>query len=70
LARIGRFDLIFCRNVLIYFDLATKRKVFEQIHGALSHRGYLLVGAAETTLNIDSNFQRIQEAQATFYQVR
>lgn len=54
---IGRQDVIYCRNVLIYFDLETKKKVLEQIATLLPDDGYLLLGAAETVLGITDVFK-------------
>ena len=53
----GRQDVIYCRNVLIYFDLETKKKVLEQIASLLSDDGYLFLGAAETVLGITDAFK-------------
>ena len=41
------FDMVFCRNVMIYFDHATQRKVLEHIHAAMKPRGLLFVGHSE-----------------------
>jgi chemotaxis protein methyltransferase CheR len=56
---LGLFDLIFCRNVLIYFDTETKKKILAKIRGALNTGGYLLLGGAETTLSLVDTFQRV-----------
>jgi len=55
---LGPFDVVFCRNVLIYFDLPTKRRILEEIHGSLFRGGYLLVGATEAGLPAGGRFQR------------
>jgi chemotaxis protein methyltransferase CheR len=44
--------------VLIYFDLATRKKILGGIRGLLAQDGYLLLGASETTLNLDTDFTR------------
>jgi chemotaxis protein methyltransferase CheR len=64
----GPFDLIFCRNVLIYFDVETKKKILRELRGALFTGGYLALGGAETTLNLDEKFQRVTIGKAVFYQ--
>jgi chemotaxis protein methyltransferase CheR len=65
----GPYDVIFCRNVLIYFDLATKRRILSEMRGALNRGGYLLLGGAETTINVDDQFRRTEIGGATLYQV-
>ena len=44
----GRFDLILCRNVLLYFDIATRQRVFDRMAGAIAPDGWLMLGAGET----------------------
>jgi chemotaxis protein methyltransferase CheR len=53
-------DVVFLRNVLIYFDLDTKRTVLSHIRRVLKPGGYLLLGGAESTLNLDAAFQRVE----------
>jgi chemotaxis protein methyltransferase CheR len=64
----GPFDIIFCRNVLIYFDQATKRRILSELRGALNKGGYLLLGGSETTLGVDEHFKRVEVGQAALYQ--
>ena len=54
------FDIVMLRNVMIYFDLEDKRKILGKIRRRLAPDGYLLLGSAETTLNLDESFQRVQ----------
>jgi chemotaxis protein methyltransferase CheR len=55
-SRLGVFDVIFCRNVLIYFDNATKTAVLERLARALACDGYLVLGAAETVVGLTDAF--------------
>ena len=57
---LGRFDVVFCRNVLIYFDLPTKTQVLEGIADLLPPDGFLYLGGAETVLGTTDRFQIIQ----------
>jgi chemotaxis protein methyltransferase CheR len=65
----GTYDVVFCRNVLIYFDLPTKRAILRRLGQALRPGGFLVLGGAETTLNIDDDFERIQVDRATCYRI-
>ena len=60
-------DIIAMRNVLIYFDLATKRQVLDRIRRHLRPGGLLMLGTAETTLNLDERFERVRIGRAVFY---
>jgi chemotaxis protein methyltransferase CheR len=52
----GKMDVILCRNVLIYFDGASRRKVIEHFFERLVEGGYLLLGHAESLINISTAF--------------
>jgi len=54
----GPFDVVFCRNVLIYFDMPTKKRILEEIHGSLFRGGYLLVGTTEAGLPAGDRYGR------------
>jgi chemotaxis protein methyltransferase CheR len=55
-APLGNFDIIFCRNVLIYFDMMTKRSLLSRLRGVLAPDGYLVLGAAETMIGVADDF--------------
>lgn len=59
------FDVVFMRNVLIYFDTPTKKSILQRTRRVLSPEGYLVLGGAETTLGIDENWERIQAGRCT-----
>ena len=61
------FDIVFLRNVLIYFDVETKRTIFGRVKRLLAPDGYLFLGAAETTMNIDNGFERVPVERAGCY---
>ena len=56
LALLGKVDIIFCRNVIIYFDQAAKKRVIESFHSALYDGGFLLLGHSESLMNISTQF--------------
>ena len=64
-----RMDIVFMRNVLIYFDVATKQAVLNQVKQILRLDGYLFLGSGETTLNLDNTFEPVQSHQAVFYRL-
>lgn len=68
-AELPLMDVIFLRNVMIYFDVDTKKAILRKIRTLLRPDGYLLLGSAETTLNLDDSFQRVAFDKAGFYQL-
>ncbi|BCG46003.1 Chemotaxis protein methyltransferase CheR [Citrifermentans bremense] len=56
LALLGKMDVIFCRNVIIYFDETSKKKVIEAFYNTLRGGGYLLLGHSESLMNITTSF--------------
>ncbi len=60
-------DIVFLRNVLIYFDMETKRTVLGHIRRVLRPGGYLVLGGAESTLNLDGSFQRMELGRAVVF---
>lgn len=65
-----QMDIIFLRNVLIYFDIPTKQRILARIRGLMAPDSYLFLGGAETTLNLDANFERVQIGRAPAYRLR
>jgi len=57
LAGIGRVDVVFCRNVMIYFDVPARQRVLRGFHHALREGGFLLLGHAESLINATADFE-------------
>jgi chemotaxis protein methyltransferase CheR len=64
-----RMDLVLLRNVMIYFDVETKKTILGRLARLLRPDGYLLLGGAETTLNLDDSYRRVEPLKAGFYQL-
>ncbi|RLK53630.1 chemotaxis protein methyltransferase CheR [Actinokineospora cianjurensis] len=62
-----KFDVVFLRNVLIYFEPETKRAVLDRVRQVLNPGGWLLLGAAESTVGIDSVFERVPVGRTAIY---
>jgi chemotaxis protein methyltransferase CheR len=65
---LGLFDIIFCRNVVIYFDAETKRGLFNRIANQLTTDGYLFVGSSESLMDLGRNFMPCCHCKTIFYQ--
>ena len=67
---VGRWDIVFIRNVMIYFDIETKRSILGKVRDRLRSDGYLFLGGAETTLNLDERFEHMEFPRAGCYRLR
>jgi chemotaxis protein methyltransferase CheR len=56
---VGSVDLIFCRNVMIYFDLAARKRLLRSFYGKLNAGGFLLLGHSESLLNVTADFELV-----------
>jgi chemotaxis protein methyltransferase CheR len=63
-------DIILLRNVLIYFDVETKTAILGKVRQLLKPDGYLVLGSSETTINLDTAFERVQFDKTVCYQLR
>lgn len=63
-----RNDVIFCRNVMIYFDEAEQKRLVEKFYHCLNPEGYLLVGHAESLFGLSNKFRMIHHNNGTAYQ--
>ncbi|MAM67929.1 MAG: hypothetical protein CMM12_04150 [Rhodospirillaceae bacterium] len=63
-------DIIFLRNVLIYFDVPTKRRILGKIKELMKPNGFLFLGAAEMPMSVDRSFERVNAARAGCYRIK
>src|SRR5262249_53053714 len=62
-------DLVLLRNVMIYFEVETKKSILRRVARVLRLDGYLVLGGAETTFALDDSYSRIDNLKAGFYQL-
>ncbi len=65
-----QFDIIFLRNVLIYFDVEMKKEILRRVRRQIRPDGYMVMGGAETTLNLNDDFERVQYETTAYYRPR
>jgi chemotaxis protein methyltransferase CheR len=65
-AQLGTFDVIFCRNVLIYFDQDTKINIFNRLARQIEPDGFMVLGAAETVVGLTDTFRPIPEKRGLY----
>ena len=63
---LGTFDVVFCRNVLIYFDQPTKIDVLERLARIIEPDGYLVLGAAETVVGLTEAFRPVPDHRGVY----
>lgn len=64
-----RMDLVFLRNVMIYFHVDTKKAILGRVARLIRPEGYLILGGAETTLNLNDSFTRVESLRGGFYRL-
>lgn len=67
---LGKFDIIFCRNVAIYFTMADRKKLFNKLADILEPDGYLLIGSTESLTGICPRFIPKRHLKSVFYQLK
>jgi chemotaxis protein methyltransferase CheR len=65
-AAVGLFDVVLCRNVLIYFDQETKVGILERMARTVEHDGYLILGAAETVVGLTDSFRPVPDRRGLY----
>ena len=69
-ASLGKFDVVFCRNVLIYFSAEVKRDILQRIHATLKPGGYLFLGASEALNGLPTHYQMVQCSPGIIYKAK
>jgi chemotaxis protein methyltransferase CheR len=66
----GRFDIIFCRNVAIYFSKPDRRRLFESLSSCLNNSGVLIIGATESLFDINEQLKRLDYNGTAYYSLK
>lgn len=69
-AGLGKFDIVFCRNVAIYFSLGDRKKLFDKILDVIERDGYLVIGSTESLTGVCSRFESKRYLRSIFYQLK
>lgn len=67
---LGRFDIVFCRNVGVYFSMVDRKKLFGNIRRVMEKDGYLIIGATESLNNVDTQYKPKRYLRSVFYQLK
>ncbi len=65
--QLGKFDIIFCRNVIIYFPIDLKKEILKRFYSHLNKDGALIMGASESLYNLNDDFNAKQGYNSTYY---
>jgi len=67
---LGKFDIVFCRNVAIYFNERDRGSLFQRIGQRLENDGYLVIGSMESLSGITTQFESKRHLRSVFYQIK
>jgi chemotaxis protein methyltransferase CheR len=67
---LAAMDVVLLRNVLVYFDAATKKQILKRVRAVIQPDGYLFLGGTETTLMIDDAFERVVTPSGSYYSLK
>jgi len=69
-ASLGKFDAIFCRNVLIYFSAESKKDILDRMAASLNPRGFLMLGASESIAQYSDKFEMVRASTGVVYRLK
>ena len=67
---VGKFDIVFCRNVLIYFSSELKQQILRKIHAQLKPGGYLMLGASESLGHLNDLYEMVHCSPGIIYRAK